>query len=670
MTEEIRQRAEDLRQRIRHHDELYYRRAEPEISDREYDALKAELADLEAAHPEIATPESPTSGVGDDRQEGFREHTHRQPMLSLDNTYNQGELYAFDERLRRLLGTGKIPYVVEPKIDGLAVSLTYETGSFTLGATRGNGESGDDITRNLRTVHTLPQELAGGEHPAIIEIRGEIYLGFEEFQRINREREERGETRYANPRNLAAGTVKQLDPELVARRRLELVAYSVGYCEPDPFQTQAEIHERLKEWGLPGVERYWRVEGIDAAWEAIEELDRLRGGFSYATDGAVIKLDHRAGQREAGFTSKAPRWAIAYKFETEQAETRLERITIQVGRTGTLTPVAELEPVFVAGTTVSRATLHNADDLARKDVREGDTVIVEKAGEIIPQVVRPVLDQRPQGSEPYAFPRHCPACGTAAVQLEGEVAWRCPNAAGCPPQIRGRIEHFASRSCMDIENLGEKVVAQLVEAGLVANVADLYRLTIDDLIPLDRFARKSAENLVSAIDASRQSPLWRLIHGLGISHIGAQASRDLARALGSMDALMEADETRLAQLDGLGPIMAQSIRAFFSEPKNGGLVEQLRQAGLNFEDRDRNEVSESAPQKLAGKTFVLTGTLSGLTREQAKVRIERLGGKVTSSVSKKTDYVVAGESAGSKLTKARDLGVEILDEAALKAMTG
>lgn len=659
-------RIKELRPLIERLDERYYRKNDPEVSDREYDRLKEELQSLEAKLGESPQADSPSQRVGDDRNEGFETYRHREPMLSLDNTYNREDLYAFDQRLRKRFSADSLRYTVDPKIDGLAISLTYEMGNLVRAVTRGNGTEGDIVTRNARTIHSLPEKLRADAPPDLIELRGEIYMSTEEFLRINEERGARGETLYANPRNLAAGTIKLLDPALVAQRKLELVVYGLGYCEPDFLDTQTELQRNLLEWGLPVVEKYWSVDGIDAVWESIEELDRLRHGFSYPTDGAVVKLDQRSLQREAGRTAKAPRWSIAYKFETEKAFTLLRKIGLQVGRTGAVTPVAHLEPVSLAGTTVSRATLHNEDEIRRKDIREGDRVLVEKAGEIIPQVISVDLDSRPSESVPFSFPKECPECGTTLRRLPDEAVWRCPNAA-CPPQIRGRIEHFGSRTCMDIENLGKAVVDQLVSRELVTALPDLYRLKVDDLISLEKFAQKSSENLVRAIDQSKGQEVWRLLHGLGIPNVGAGMAKDLVRHFGSLDALMEATAEELETIEGVGEVLTASIRTFFEEDRNRHMIEELRGFGLKFsEDATRT----SSPGDLSGKTFVLTGTLPTMTRQDATEWIEARGGKVTSSVSKKTDFVVAGDDAGSKLSKAENLGITLLDEEGLKGLAG
>jgi len=659
-------RVEELRAEIRRLDELYYRQAEPEVSDREYDRLKTELQGLEEEFPELALEDSPTRVVGDDRQKGFENYRHLEPMLSLDNTYNREDLFAFDRRLCKRFGKDSLSYTVDPKIDGLAISLTYEKGRLVRAVTRGNGTEGDVVTANASTIESLPQKLDTDQPPGLIELRGEVYLTNDEFLRINREREERGEDLYANPRNLAAGTIKLLDTRLVAQRNLAVVVYGVGRCEPDFLESQSELQERLLEWGLPVVERYWRVDGIEAVWESIEELDGMRPQFAYPTDGAVIKVDSRKLQREAGSTAKAPRWAIAYKFETEKAMTTLRKISLQVGRTGAVTPVAHLDPVELAGTTVARATLHNEDEIRRKDIREEDWVMVEKAGEIIPQVISVDLEKRGKDSVAFDFPKECPACGTTLQRLPDEAVWRCPNAASCPPQVRRRIEHYASRSCLDIENLGKSVVDQLVSQGLVENIVDLYRLRKDDLMSLEKFAEKSSDNLLRAIDASKEAEVWRLLHGLGIPNVGVGMAKDLVREFGGIPALMNASTEELENTDGVGTIVAASIQSFFAEPKNQHLVEELAGLGLRFEE----EAKESSPKNpnFEGKTFVLTGTLPAFTRDEATEWIESRGGKVTSSVSKKTDYVLAGADAGSKLSKAEKLGVEVIDEDTLRKM--
>jgi DNA ligase (NAD+) len=664
---EARQRIADLRAQVARHDELYYRNARPEITDFEYDRLKRELADLEAQFPQFRAAGSPSERVGDDRLEGFAAYRHRQAMQSLDNTYSEEELRAFHQRLVKLFGRDDLAYVVEPKIDGIAVSLTYEQGGFVRAVTRGDGVEGDDITANAKTIRGLPPRLKaarGAKLPDAIEIRGEIYMTLAEFERINREREEAGEALYANPRNLTAGTIKQLDTREVARRKLEIVLYGLGYGEPAPAESQTDFHRLVRAWGLPGVEKFWPARGIDEAWAAVQELGRLRHQFAYATDGAVVKLDALARQREAGSTAKAPRWAIAYKFAPERAETLLKAITVQVGRTGVLTPVAELEPVVLAGTTVSRATLHNKDEIARKDIRVGDWVRVEKAGEIIPAVVGVNPDRRPKDAAPFVFPAKCPVCGTRVVQVEDEVALRCPN-PDCPAQVRRRVQHFAGKGGVDIEGLGEAMVDTLVEKGWVKSLADLYRLRRDDLLTLGKSVEKSTDNLLAAIEASKRAELWRFINGLGITHVGAAAAKDLAQRFGSLEALVEAPRDALLAIEGIGETMADAILAHFNAPRNRALISRLLTLGV-APTAPARPAAGAAP--LADKTFVLTGTLPTMTREEATARIEGAGGRVSSSVSRKTHYVLAGDEAGSKLDKARALGVTVIDEAEFRRM--
>jgi DNA ligase (NAD+) len=670
-----------LRAEVARHDELYHRRAAPEIGDQEYDRLKRELAELEAAFPEAARAvgaESPTERVGDDRAEGFQTYRHRQPMQSLDNTYSEAELREFDARLVRLLGRPDLAYVVEPKIDGLAVSLTFERGRLVRAVTRGNGVEGDDVTANILTLRSLPHALRptpGEDLPELIEIRGEVYLTLAEFQRINLAREEAGEELYANPRNLAAGTLKLLDAREVAERRLEIVLYGIGAREPAGAAggTQGGYHERVRAWGLPSVEKFWRARGIDEVWSAVQELDRLRRDFAYATDGAVVKLDSLALQAEAGSTSKAPRWAMAYKFAAERAETRLNAIAVQVGRTGVLTPVAELAPVQLAGTTVARATLHNGDEIARKDIRVGDFVYVEKAGEVIPAVVGVNLGRRTPECLPYVPPDRCPACGTPAIRLEGEVALRCPN-HDCPVQVRRRVRHFASKACVDIDGLGEAMVDTLVEKGWVRSVADLYRLKREDLLTLGKSVEKSTDNLLAALARSRGAELWRFIHGLGITHVGAAAAKDLAVHFRSLEALAGAKledfigERKTTRIAGIGATMAEAILDHFRQPRNQDLIAELASLGVAPAAPERRAAAADGP--LAGLTFVLTGTLPTLTREEAAARIAAAGGKVTGSVSKKTSYVLAGADAGSKLAKAVELGVPVIGEAELGRLLG
>ncbi|MGJ8640694.1 MAG: NAD-dependent DNA ligase LigA [Opitutaceae bacterium] len=651
-----------LRAEIEKHDRLYYKDAQPLIDDQAYDRLKAELAALEAANPSFDFSQSPTKSVGDDRLESFESYRHRVPMLSLDNTYNREELIDFGKRLEKRFPDQSLKYLVEPKIDGVAVSLTYENGRFIRAVSRGNGAEGDDITQNVRHIAGLPEQIENA--PEVIEVRGEIYMLHEEFERINSVREAEDKPLYANPRNLAAGTIKQLDPNEARNRKLDIVLYGVGACEPARFFShQAEIQERLKGWGFPVLETIWLTDGIDSAWSSIEELNTLRQKFTYPTDGAVVKLDDFRLQDEAGFTSKAPRWAISFKFEAERAETLLREISIQIGRTGVLTPVANLEPVQLAGTTVSRATLHNEDEISRKDIRPGDTVLVQKAGEIIPQVLGVIESKRPADSQPFDFGQHLKNLGIEAERDPDGAAWRVVSKDD--PTIQQRaLQHFASRACMDIENLGTAVVEQLVSRGLANNVADLYTLEKAQLLELEKFAEKSAQNLIDALVASKQRELWQLIHGLGIPHVGKQSAKDLEASFESLDQLATATEEQLEAIDGIGTIMAQSIHAWFADPENEILIARLREYGLNFTSK-RSAAPDGA---FSDKVFVLTGSLPSMTRGEATKLIESVGGRTSSSVSKKTDYVIAGEASGSKYAKAEKLGITILDEAAFKEL--
>lgn len=651
-----------LRTEIARHDRLYYKDAQPEIDDQAYDRLKTDLAELEAAHPELDFGESPTQSVGDDRLDAFESYRHRKPMLSLDNTYSSEELIEFGRRLDKRFPEQALTYLVEPKIDGVAVSLSYEDGQLVRAVTRGNGIEGDDITQNVQSIEGIPASIA--DAPALLEVRGEIYMRHEEFERINAAREAEGQPLYANPRNLAAGTVKLLDPAEARRRKLDIVLYGIGACEPGRhFRTQSEIQQKLKDWNFPVLEKYWLAEGIESAWKSIEELDTIRQKFAYPTDGAVVKLDDLEQQEEAGFTSKAPRWAIAYKFEAERAETLLKEISLQIGRTGAVTPVAILEPVQLAGTTVSRATLHNEDEIRRKDIRPGDTVLVQKAGEIIPQVLSVNLDKRPADSQPFHFGEHLKALGIEAERDPSQAVWRIVSKDD-PVRQQRALAHFASRACMDIENLGTAVVEQLVDRGLAKTPADLYRLSETQLLELDKFAEKSARNLLAALEASKQRELWQLIHGLGIPHVGKQSAKDLEANFDSLDAIAEASEEQLEAVEGIGSIMAQSIHAWFDDAGNQALVGQLKAHGLHFESARQPR----ADGVLSGKTVVLTGTLPSMTRDEATRLIEAAGGRTSSSVSKKTDYLLAGEASGSKYAKAEKLGLPILDEAAFREL--
>ena len=654
----------ELRTHIAHHDRLYYEQAKPEITDREYDALYSQLVDLERTHPELITPDSPTQKVGGRPQGAFTQVRHLVPMQSLDNTYSAEEISEFVERLKRLLPGEEIPMMIEPKVDGVAIALLYEKGHLVRAATRGDGTAGDEVTRNLRTIGIIPAKLHGTMVPDLLEVRGEVYLPKETFARINAERDEQGLPTFANPRNAAAGTLKQLDPNIVAERKLSAVFYGFGAFEPARGSTlpttMKEFFHSLKNWGLPVNPRHWTARDAGEVMVAIRELGEIRHGFAFETDGAVIKADLISQHPRLGSTSKAPRWAIAYKYEPEQAKTRLLGITIQVGRSGVLTPVAELEPVFVAGSTISRATLHNEEEIARKDLRIGDWVMVEKAGDVIPAVVKVLAEERDGSEHVFAMPTHCPICQASVTRTEGEVAVRCAN-PGCPAQAMKRIEYFASRSAMDIEGLGEAMVAQLAEAGLVHDIADLYTLTENQLLPLERMGQKSISNLLAAINGSRNQPLWRLLAGLGIPHVGVTVARKLASSFGTIERLSAATLEELCAVKEIGEIMAAAIYGWFRDPAVLALLEKLRTAGLNFGERDPKGAVPSADGPFKGTTWAITGTLS-IPREEAADVIRAYGGKVSGSVSAKTTYLLAGEEAGSKLEKAQKLGVKVLTE--------
>ncbi|HEY0946787.1 MAG TPA: NAD-dependent DNA ligase LigA [Opitutaceae bacterium] len=651
-------RATALRQEIARHDELYFRRAAPEISDAEYDRLKQELRRLEAAFPELADDAS-SAAVGDDRTGAFPTQRHREPMLSLDKAYSADELRAFHERLVKSLGGETPAYVIEPKFDGLAISVTYEHGRLIRAVTRGNGVEGDDVTANVRTIVGLPHQLrpqasggTPGAMPALIELRGEIYVSFAEFSRINAERDAAGEPLFANPRNLAAGTLKQRDPRAVATRRLEIVFYGCGAVEPADAlpATQQALQERIAAWGLPGVPRRWsrRAVSLDELSAAVQAVQQARRALPFPIDGAVVKLDSLAAQRALGAARTAPRWALAYKFTADRAETQVVAIELQVGRTGVITPVARLAPVELGGSTISRATLHNAAEIARRDIRVGDTVAIEKAGEIIPSIVGVNLACRPDGSAPFTFPSACPECATPLRRSAGEVAIRCPNSA-CPAQLQRRLAHFASRECVDIKGLGTATIDALVTSGQLRSLADLYRLRRDDLLATGRGGEKTADALLAAIDASRHAELWRFIHGLGIPGVGAAGAQALAKRYATLDALVSASPQNDAE-----------IAAYFAEPANRALIADL--AALGVQPRTPETVTRG---HLAGRTFVLTGTLPSLTRTEATARIEAAGGQVSGRVNERTDYVVVGAEPGAKRQQAVKAGIPILDEAGL-----
>jgi DNA ligase (NAD+) len=658
-----------LREEIRRHEHLYYALNRPEISDQEYDALERELRDLEARHPDLVTPDSPTQRVGEKPSEGFPTVVHRTPMLSLDNTYSADELREFQERLFRVVGRREIAYVAELKIDGLSMALHYEKGRLVRAVTRGDGVRGDDVTPNARAIRAIPLLLRGDSAPAELEVRGEVYLPWSRFEAMNREREEADEEPFANPRNAAAGTMKSLDARVVARRGLDAFLYQIVHVKGAAAGSQWEALELLRSWGLRTNPASRRCVGLDEVMGFVDDWRDQRGTLEYEIDGVVVKVDDFALQQELGYTSKFPRWAIAYKYPAAQAATVVEAIEVQVGRTGKFTPVAHLLPVALAGATVSRATLHNEEEIARKDVRVGDTVLIERGGEVIPKVVSVVEEKRPAGAVPWAPPERCPVCSTTAVKPEGEVDRRCPNAS-CPAQIEERLKHFARREAMDIEGLGDVVVHELLERGLVRDFADLYSLRFEDLAPI--FAPKgrkgeslAAKNLLSAIESSRSRDLRRLLFGLGIRFVGERAAMLLARRFRSLEALAAASVQEIDDIYEIGPAVAESVHAWFADPANRRLVERLRAAGLRVAEGGE---AGAASQALQGMQFVLTGTLESMTREEAKAAIESRGGRVTSSVSKKTSVVVAGRDAGSKLDKAKGLGVRTIDESAFRAI--
>jgi DNA ligase (NAD+) len=655
---DARSRIEKLRAELRRHEHLYYVLDQPEISDAEFDRLMRELAELEAAHPEFASPDSPTQRVGGKPREGFVKVRHSMPMLSLDNALNEAELLAFDRRVRDLLGGEPYAYVAELKLDGLSMAVHYRDGALAQAVTRGDGAEGEDVTENARTIRSLPLRVPA-QNP--FEVRGEVIMPRAAFAKLNQEREEAGLAVYANPRNSAAGSLRVLDPAVTASRALDFYAYF--YIEGGDYGRPShwEALETLATLGFKVNPHRKRCTSLDELLAFLREWEARRDSLPYEIDGVVAKVDSLAQQRRLGWTAKAPRWAIAFKYPAREAETVLEDIIVQVGRTGVLTPVAALRPVQVGGVTVSRATLHNEDEIARLDLAIGDTVVIERSGDVIPKVVR--VKERPANRRPFAMPATCPVCGSHVTRGEGEAAWRCMNSS-CPARLKESLLHFARRSVMDIDGLGEAIVDQLVDRGLVRSVADFYELTPEQLAALDRMAEKSAAKLHANIAASRERPLERVISGLGIPFVGERTAQILARTFGSLDAIAAADRERLQAAEEVGPKVADSIRRFFDEPHNQQLVERLRRAGLRFTEERRGP----AVGALSGKTFVLTGTLPSMTREEAKAKIEAAGGKVAGSVSKKTSFVVAGEEAGSKLEKARELGIAILNQEQLEAM--
>jgi len=655
-------RAAELRAALRHHDYRYYALDDPEVSDARYDALKRELTALEEAHPELVTPDSPTQRVGAAPSAQFAPAGHREPMFSLDNAMAEAEVEAWETRLERVLGRAPSGYACEPKIDGLAVSLTYEQGRLVLGATRGDGAIGEDITANLRTIPALPLVLLGESHPEVMEVRGEVYMPVAAFAELNEAQAEAGGRLFVNPRNAAAGAVRQKDPAVTASRRLSIWVYQLGFRRGGPsLGSHHESLEWLRSLGLPVNPMSERLGDLAGVLAYLRRAEGARHDLPYQTDGVVVKVDALAEQRELGFTAKSPRWAIAYKYAPEEETTRLLAIEVNVGRTGAVTPYAVLEPVFVGGATITNATLHNQDEIARKDLRVGDTVVVRRAGEVIPEVVGPVPSLRTGAERVWAMPARCPFCGSPIVRREGEAVARCTGGLACPSRLREYLSHFAGRGGMDIEGLGYKTIDMLLREGLIADPADVFALTKDDLISRERWGEVSVGNLLAAIDAARDRPLARLLTALGIPLVGGTVARALARRFRSLEALMAASEEELGAIEGIGPEIVRSLRAWSADPDSRRLVEKLRAAGVRLADAAEVGVDRGL---LAGVTLVITGTLEGYSRDQARAAVEDRGGRVVASVSRKTTAVVVGESPGSKAQKAQELGVPELDEAA------
>src|SRR5713101_1207156 len=669
-SKDLGKKIESLREKIRHHEYLYYVLDHPEISDAEFDELMQQLKDLEADHPEIITADSPTQRVGGKPREGFVKVAHSSLMLSLDNTYNEEELRAWERRVHELSGRTDVDYVCELKLDGMSLALIYEEGRLARGITRGDGSIGEDVTLNVRTVRSVPlsiplEKLKKAGIPPDFEVRGELLMPLAAFKKMNEERESKGLSLFANPRNATAGTVRQLESRGTAERRLDYFSYMLLKNGRTYFDRHSKTLDALDAAGFKVNQSHKLAHDIDEAWAFIREWEEKRESLPYEIDGIVIKVDRTALQDELGFTGKAPRWAIAYTYAARAGITKLEDIRVQVGRTGKLTPVAELAPVSIGGTTVRNATLHNMDEIERLDVKIGDWVQVERGGDVIPKVAKVIADkEHPRGHKTFHMPEVCPVCGTKVVRTEGEVDYRCVN-ANCPAKLRETILHFASRGVMNIEGMGDALVNQLTDRGLVKNVADIYKLTKANLLQLERMGDKSAQNVLDEIEASKQLPLERVIYGLGIRFVGERTAQFLAEHFGSMDALMKAGEEGLQEVDEVGPRIAQSIVEFFQEPKNRALVKQLQDLGLRL-----TGVKKERGTKLAGRTFVLTGTLTHFTRDEAKKMIEDAGGRVSGSVSKKTDFVVAGDDAGSKLGKAKELGVRVIGEREMQDLVG
>ena len=665
--DDIIKKIEELREKIRYHNYCYYVLDDPIISDIEYDQLMRELMELEKENPQYIAPSSPTQRVGIEPVSEFTTVKHIAPMLSLANAFSTEELRAFNQRIKKLIPQKKLEYVIEPKIDGLAVALVYENGIFIRGATRGNGVNGEEITSNLRTVKTIPLKLFSENMPPRIEVYGEVYMKKSEFKRLNKNRMEKEESLFANPRNAAAGSVRQLDPRITAQRRLDTFIYRVTFPEGNNLNTHMEVLDYLKKIGFKVNSHIKLCHDIEEAINYCQKWIEKKEELDYEIDGMVVKVNSLSTREELGSTTRSPRWAIAYKFPAQQVTTKVLDIIVQVGRTGALTPVAILDPVKISGSVVQRATLHNEDEIRRKDVRIGDIVLVQKAGEVIPEVVKVIKEKRTSKEKEFIMPIHCPICGAKVFRPEGEVASRC-NSLTCPAQIKERIEHFASRDALDIEGLGPAIIDQLVEKGLIKNISDLYFLKRDDLISLERMAEKSADNLLDAIESSKKKSLANLIYGLGIRYVGVHSSEVITRYHTTLDKFKKANLEELIEINEIGPKIAESIIIFFKEKENLAIIEKLRSTGLNFTQGEEKIKEEKKIQILARKQFVLTGTLKDFTRTQAKKIISELGGRVTGSVSKKTDYVVAGENPGSKYERAKKFGVSIISEEEFKEM--
>ncbi|WP_372985521.1 NAD-dependent DNA ligase LigA [Marinobacter sp.] len=662
-TPDIIKRVEELRSQIEDHNYHYYVLDDPRIPDAEYDRLFRELQQLEGDYPELASDDSPTRRVGSSAETSFEEVVHRLPMLSLDNAFSEEELRDFDRRIRDRLDTdSEIEYVCEPKLDGLAVSLHYENGSLTVAATRGDGYSGEDITANIRTIPSVPLKLRGDDVPEMVEVRGEVYMPKAGFEKLNQRLADRGEKTFVNPRNAAAGSLRQKKSTVTAKRPLEMCAYSVAVADESLLpDTQWDGLQQVRRWGFRINPEMRKAKGVEECLEAYNELMEKRDSLPYEIDGIVFKVNRLDLQQRLGFVSRAPRWAIAHKFPAQEELTVIEDVEFQVGRTGAVTPVARLKPVFVGGVTVSNATLHNMDEIRRLDVHIGDTVFIRRAGDVIPQVVKVVADKRPKNAKPVELPKTCPVCGSDVIQIEGEAVARCSGGLYCPAQRKEAIRHYASRKALDIEGLGDKWIDILVDRGMVRTVADLYHLKVRDLTSLERMGEKSASNLVKAIEGSREPVLWRFLYALGIREVGEATAKALASHFGTLEAIADADEEALQEVPDVGPIVAGHIRSFFDQSHNQETLQALKDAGVRWQE----EVVEQGEKPLQGETWVLTGTLSGMTRDEAREKLEALGAKVAGSVSKKTACVVAGEAAGSKLAKAEQLGVPVLDEEGL-----